>query len=254
MYHKEKKTNKNQLVFGIRAVMEAIESGKEIEKLLVQKGLRGELFQELYDMLKAHHIFFQQVPAQALNRITQKNHQGVIAYLSPISYASLEDEIPFLYEQGKTPFVLMLDRITDVRNFGALARSAECSGVDLIVLPARGSAIINEDAIKTSAGALHKIKVARVQNMKASLDFLKQSGLRVLGVSEHAEVAYYEQDMRPPTVVLLGSEEDGISEAYNPYLDAECKIPMAGTIASLNVSVAGGILMFEGLRQRTAKK
>lgn len=249
MYKKQKKS-KNQMVFGIRAVMEAIENGKEIEKLMVQKGLRGELYQSFYQLCKEHHIFFQHVPAQALNRITQKNHQGVIAYLSSISYADLEAEIPFLYEQGKVPFVLLLDRITDVRNFGAIARTAECSGVDVIVVPARGAALINEDAIKTSAGALHKVKVARVQNMKENLEFLKTSGLRVIGVSEQAKAAYYEQDMRSPTALMLGSEEDGISPAYMPYFDAFCKIPMVGTIGSLNVSVAAGILMFEVVKQR----
>ncbi len=253
MYKKDKKEKKerNQMVFGIRAVMEAINSGKEIEKLMVQKGLRGDLYHDFYQLLKEHHIFFQHVPVQALNRITRKNHQGVVAFLSPISYADLEAEIPVLYEQGKTPFVLLLDRVTDVRNFGAIARTAECSGVDIIVIPSRGAAIINEDAIKTSAGALHKIKVARVPNMKDSLEFLKQSGLRVIGVSEHAEKAYYNENMKEPLALMLGSEEDGISKAYMPYFDAFCKIPMAGTIASLNVSVAGGVLMFEVLRQRT---
>jgi 23S rRNA (guanosine2251-2'-O)-methyltransferase len=158
-----------------------------------------------------------------------------------------------LYEEGKNPFLLILDRITDVRNFGAIARTAECSGVDAIVVPSRGAATINEDAIKTSAGALHKINVCREDNLKETMEFLKNSGIKIFGISEKAEEYYYQEDFSGPVALMLGSEENGISEAYMRYLDGFLKIPMVGQIESLNVSVAGGILMFEVTKQRLLK-
>lgn len=245
-----KRQEKIQMVFGIRAIMEAIESGKEIEKLMIQNGLKGELYHEFFQLIKYHKIPFSNVPLQALNRITRKNHQGVIAYLSPITYQNIENLIPMLYEDGKNPFILLLDRITDVRNFGAIARTAECSGVDAIVVPSRGAATINEDAIKTSAGALHKIAVCREDNLKTTLEFIKNSGVKIYGISEKASNFYYNEDYTGPIALMLGSEENGISEAYMPFLDGFVKIPMSGQIESLNVSVAGGILMFEVTKQR----
>lgn len=241
---------KTQMVFGTRAIMEAIESGKEIEKLMIQNGLRGDLYQEFFQLIKYHDIPFSNVPIQALNRITRKNHQGIIAYLSPITYQNIENLVPMLYEDGKNPFLLILDRITDVRNFGAISRTAECSGVNAIIVPTRGAAIINEDAIKTSAGALHKIAVCREDNLKTTMEFLKNSGIRIFGVSEKADQYYYDEDFTGPVALMLGSEENGISEAYMQYLDGFIKIPMAGYIESLNVSVAGGITMFEVTKQR----
>ena len=238
------------MAFGIRAIMEAIESGKEMERLLIQNGLRGDLYHELFDLVKYHKIPYKNVPSQALDRITRKNHQGVIGYLSPIIYQSIENLIPMLYDKGKMPFLLILDRITDIRNFGAIARTAECSGVDAIIIPSRGAATINEDAIKTSAGALHKINVCREDNLKDTMEFLKNSGVKLYGVSEKADDYFYNADFKEPTAIMLGSEENGISEAYMKYLDGFIKIPMAGTIESLNVGVAGGIVMFEVLKQR----
>ncbi len=245
-----KHQDKTQMVFGIRAIMEAIESGKEIEKLLIQNGLRGELYHEFFQLIKYHKVPYSNVPLQALNRITRKNHQGVLAYLSPITYQSIENLIPMLYEEGKNPFLLILDRITDVRNFGAIARTAECSGVDAIVVPSRGAATINEDAIKTSAGALHKINVCREDNLKETMELIKNSGIKIFGISEKADDYYYQEDFSGPVALMLGSEENGISEAYMKYLDGFLKIPMVGQIDSLNVSVAGGILMFEVTKQR----
>ena len=249
-----KKQKDSQMAFGIRAIMEAIESGKEMERLLIQNGLRGELYHELFELMKYHKIPYKNVPAQALDRITRKNHQGVIGYLSPIVYQSIENLVPMLYDQGKMPFLLLVDRVTDVRNFGAIARTAECSGVDAIIIPSRGAATINEDAIKTSAGALHKITVCREDNLKNTMEFLKNSGIRIFGVSEKADDYFYDVDFKEPTAIMLGSEENGISEAYLKYLDGFIKIPMAGTIESLNVGVAGGIVMFEVLKQRLADK
>lgn len=242
---------KQQLIFGIRTLIEAIQDGKEIDKVFIQKGLRGELYMELYDLIKSNTVPYALVPVEKLNRLTRKNHQGVAAFISAINYHRIDQLIPSLYEQGKTPFILVLDRITDVRNFGAIARTAECSGVDAILLPARGGAAINSDAIKTSAGALHKIPVCRAQYLQDDLKYLKESGLKIIGVSEKADKTYYKESFKGPIALVLGSEEDGISDIYLPLLDEFVRIPMAGTIKSLNVSVAGGILMFEALKQRS---
>lgn len=239
-----------QMIFGLRAIIEAIQEGKEIDKVFIQKGLRGELYLELFALIKARDIPYSLVPIEKVNRFTRKNHQGVVAFTTSIEYQKIENLIPLLYEQGKVPFILVLDRITDVRNFGALARTAECAGVDAILIPARGGAAINADAIKTSAGALHKIPVCRAKYLQDDLRFLKESGLKIVGVSEKAQNAYFQQNYSGPIALMLGSEEDGISEAYLPLLNDFVKIPMLGTIESLNVSVAGGILMFEASKQR----
>lgn len=238
------------MIFGIRSLIEAIHEGKEIDKVFIQKGLKGDLYNELYQLVKKRGIPFSLVPIEKINRLTRKNHQGVVAFISSIQYQDIEQLIPMLYEQGKTPFILVLDRITDVRNFGALARTAECAGVDAILIPARGAAAINADAIKTSAGALHKIPVCRARFLQDDLKFLKESGLKIVGVSEKAKKAYYEETYNEPLALMLGSEEDGISDIYLPLLDEFVRIPMTGSIASLNVSVAGGILMFEASKHR----
>jgi len=238
------------MIFGIRSLIEAIHEGKEIDKVFIQKGLKGDLYNELYQLVKKRGVPFSLVPIEKINRLTRKNHQGVVAFISSIQYQDIEQLIPMLYEQGKTPFILVLDRITDVRNFGALARTAECAGVDAILIPARGAAAINADAIKTSAGALHKIPVCRARFLQDDLKFLKESGLKIVGVSEKAKKAYYEETYNEPLALMLGSEEDGISDVYLPLLDEFVRIPMTGSIASLNVSVAGGILMFEASKHR----
>ncbi len=242
--------DKQLMIFGIRTLIEAIQEGKEIDKVFIQKGLRGDLYPELYQLIKERNVPYSLVPPEKLNRFTRKNHQGVVAFISSITYHNIEQLIPLLYEEGKTPFILVLDRVTDVRNFGALARTAECAGVDAILIPARGGAAINADAVKTSAGALHKIPVCRAKYLQDDLKFLKESGLKIIGVSEKAEKAYFEETYKEPIALMMGSEEDGISDAYLPLLDAFVKIPMTGSIASLNVSVAGGILMFEASKQR----
>lgn len=242
--------DKQLMIFGIRTLIEAIQEGKEIDKVFIQKGLKGDLYPELYELIKERNVPYSLVPIEKLNRFTRKNHQGVVAFISSITYHNIEQLIPVLYEEGKTPFILVLDRVTDVRNFGALARTAECAGVDAILIPARGGAAINADAVKTSAGALHKIPVCRAKYLQDDLKFLKESGLKIIGVSEKAEKTYFEETYKEPIALVMGSEEDGISDAYLPLLDAFVKIPMTGSIASLNVSVAGGILMFEASKQR----
>ena len=188
-----------------------------------------------------------------MNRLTRKNHQGVVAFICPIEYQPLEKVVQMVFEDGRDPFILMLDRVTDVRNFGAIARTAYAAGVDAIVIPNHGSALINGDAMKTSAGALSLINVCRVENMKDAIDFLKASGLRVVGFTEKAHESFWQADLTGPLCVMMGSEEDGISPAYMPRLDGHLMIPMPGDIDSLNVSVATGIVCFEVVRQRNAE-
>ncbi len=242
--------DKQLFIFGIRTLIEAINEGKEIDKVFIQKGLRGDLYQELYQLIKEREIPYALVPIEKLNRLTRKNHQGVAAFISAIQYFKIDQLLPTLYEEGKTPFILVLDRVTDIRNFGALVRTAECAGVDAILIPARGAAAINADAVKTSAGALHKVPICRARFLQDDLKYLKESGLRIIGVSEKGKSTYFEKDFKAPLALVLGSEEDGISEAYLPLLDDFVNIPMKGSIASLNVGVAGGIVMFEVSKQR----
>ena len=246
----ERNENKNLMVFGIRPILEAIAAGKEIDKIFIQNALHGEHIGELKKMIAKYSIPFQYVPVEKLNRLTLKNHQGLVAYLSSITYYSVEDILPPIFEEGKTPLLLILDRITDVRNFGAIARNAECSGVNAIIIPSRGAAQINSDAMKTSAGALHKVPVCRVENLKTTIDFLKNSGLQIIACSEKAENYYYDLDLSLPTAIIMGSEEDGISSEYLKRADFKVKIPVLGEIASLNVSVASGIMLYEVIRQR----
>jgi len=243
---------KENLIFGIRPVIEAIEAGKEVDKILLQKGLRGELFQELYALVKENNIPLQVVPIDRLNRITRKNHQGVIAIISQISYYRLDQIMPGIYERGKTPLILILDHITDVRNFGAIARTAECSGVDAIIIPAKGAAAINEDSMKTSAGALNLIPVCRTDRLTDTVKFLQQSGLKVVAATEKASIDYDDEDLSVPMAIVMGSEDLGVSDQLLKFSDSLVKIPQAGEIGSLNVSVAAGILLFESLRQRKA--
>lgn len=239
-----------EIIFGTRAIIEAIRAGKEIDKLLIQKGLSNELMLELSKLASLHHIPVSKVPVEKLDSITKKNHQGAICFLSAITYASLDNIVSECFQQGKTPYVLLLDRITDVRNFGAIARTAECAGMHAIVIPGKGSAQINSDAMKTSAGALNFIPVCREPNLKETINYLKNSGIQVVACTEKAEKLIYEIDLKIPTAILLGSEEDGISPEYLKLASDAAQIPLAGEIGSLNVSVAGAVVIFEGIRQR----
>ena len=247
----------DNLIFGMRAVIEALEAGKDIEKILIQKGLSNELYNQLRQALKGQTVPIQFVPVEKLKRLTDqmtslgvKNHQGVIAYLTEINYYATEELLATVFEKGRIPLILIIDRVTDVRNFGAIARSAECAGVDFIIIPSRGAAQINGDAIKTSAGALHRLKVCREDNLKTTIEFLKESGLQIVSCHEKTETLIYEADYKKPTAIIVGSEENGISNEYLKRSDLQVKIPMAGKIASLNVSVASGIILFEALKQR----
>lgn len=242
--------NLENLIFGTRAVIEAINAGKEIDKIIIQKGLSNQLYSELRKAIKDLDIPIQIVPPEKINRITSKNHQGVLAFVSQITYYEVEDLLTDVFEKGKTPLVLILDRVTDVRNFGAIARSADCAGVDFIIIPSRGAAQINADAVKTSAGALNRMKVCRVDNLKNSIEYLKESGLQIIACHEKTTSYHFNADLTKPTAIIMGSEENGISNEYLKRSDMQVKIPMVGNIASLNVSVATGIILFEAVKQR----
>jgi 23S rRNA (guanosine2251-2'-O)-methyltransferase len=241
---------KDQLIFGIRPVLEAVSAGKEIDKILLQKGLRGELYHELMGVVKEYNIPLQTVPIDRLNRITRKNHQGVIAFISRVTYQDIEQVMPMIFESAEVPLILVLDHITDVRNFGAIARTAEVSGVHAILIPSRGSAAINEDAMKTSAGALNVIPVCRTDSLAASVKFLKDSGLKIVSATEKGSMYYDEDDLDLPLAIVMGSEDTGVSERLLKLSDTLLKIPQKGKIESLNVSVAAGVILFEALRQR----
>ena len=238
------------MIFGIRAVIEAVEAGKDIDKVMVKRELSGELFKELQEVLRQYEIPMQKVPLERIDRITRKNHQGVIAFTSAVTYQKLEQIIPFLYEQGQNPFILILDGITDVRNFGAIARTCEVAGVDAIVIPSRGSVTVNADAIKTSAGALHTLPVCRENSLKEAITFLIYSGLKVCAASEKGMKNYTEVDYSDPIAIIMGAEDFGVSPENLRIADELVKIPQFGNIQSLNVSVAAGVLIYEVIRQR----
>lgn len=235
---------------GIHPVLEAIQSGKEIEKILIRRGLKNESVAEIYKICSERNIPIQEVPEEKLNRVTLKPHQGIIAFLGLIEYQNIENIVPLLFEQGKNPLIVILDRITDVRNVGAICRSALCSGAQAVVVPSRGSAQINEDAIKSSAGAIHQIPICRSYNLKETIQFLKNSGLKIVGVTEKTNTILYKEDFSGPLVLILGSEEDGISPEYLKLCDTTVKIPITGPVESLNVSVATAVALFEVVRQR----
>lgn len=243
-------TRYENAIFGLRPIIEAIQAGKEIDTLFIQKGLKNELFQELWQLVRSHKVNYKHVPVEKLNRLTRKNHQGVFAFISPVSFHKTDHVIQEVFERGETPLFLILDRVTDVRNFGAIVRTAECSGVHAVIVPEKGSAAINGDALKTSAGALHNIPICREFNLKATIEYLKNCGLQMVGCTEKTDDMIYAPDYSVPTAIIMGSEEDGISPEYLKLCDHKAKIPMSGTIGSLNVSVSAGVILYEAVRQR----
>jgi len=242
--------SKNNVVFGIRAILEAIQSGKSIEKIIVKPGLQGELYNELFKEINKHNIPVQKVPPERLHHYSTGNHQGVIALISPVDYQNLEVLISNAIQEGREPLILVLDGITDVRNFGAIARTAECAGVEAIVIPEKGSAPINGDAIKTSAGALYRIPVCRVPKLWYSMKFLKETGFQIIGASEKGNTDYRDSDFKGKTAIVMGAEDKGISSQIQKMCDVLVSIPLKGEIGSLNVSVAAGILLFEAQKDR----
>jgi 23S rRNA (guanosine2251-2'-O)-methyltransferase len=244
------KEKASQYIFGIRPIAEAINTGKEISKVFIRRNLQGDLFSGLFQKIRETGIPFQFVPPEKLNRMVHGNHQGIVAQLSLIEYKNLEEIIQRTFEEGRDPLVIILDQITDVRNFGAIARTAECAGVDVIVIPEKNSASISPDAIKTSAGALNRIAVSRVKNLSSAITFLSESGILTIAAAEKAKEYYYTTDLRGPLAILMGSEEYGIDPRLLDMADKKVAIPLKGSIESLNVSVALGIIIFEVLRQR----
>ena len=241
---------KKELIYGTRAVIEAIRAGRDIENILIQKGVRNDLITELIDTARKNNLTFSFVPEQKLAGLTGKNHQGVIALLSSVHFESLENIVHSSFANGVDPFILILDRITDVRNFGAIARTAETAGVHAIVVPLKGSAPVSADAMKTSAGALNFIRVCRSKNLKLTIRDLKNSGVKVVACTERASELIFKTDLSGPLALIFGSEEDGISPELLKEADYLAAIPMAGEIHSLNVSVATGIALFEAVRQK----
>jgi 23S rRNA (guanosine2251-2'-O)-methyltransferase len=240
--------SKPDIVFGIQSVLETLRAGKEIDRLLVQREL-GNI--EVLEFARLRGVPVQKVPAEKLDRITRKNHQGVIAFVAAVHYAQLDNIVADVFERGLTPLLLLLDRVTDVRNFGAIARTAEAAGVHALVIPTKGAAQINADAMKTSSGALNFLPVCREEELTQTVRRLRESGIQVVACTEKVTETIYEIDFTGPTAVILGSEEDGISEDLLRLADALGCIPMQGRVGSLNVSVANGVVLYEALRQRS---
>ncbi len=241
----------NNIIFGIRPIIEAVKAGKEIDKVLIRKDLSGDLISELTTELRKNDIQIQYVPIERIDKISKGNNtQGVIAYISPVSYYEAEDILIEVKEDGKVPFFIILDSITDVRNFGAIARTAECLGVNAIIIPQHNSVRITEDAIKTSAGALFNIPVCRENNLTDCIMMLQQSGVKVVAATEKAAKSMTEINYNSPLAIVLGSEDLGISKSILKRADELVKIPMTGKTQSLNVSVSAGIFIYEVMRQR----
>ena len=238
-------------IFGLRAVIEAIKAGKQIDRLLIKQGLQGSLYHELMTEVKTHNIVYQIVPLERIELVTRKNHQGVLAWLSVIEFQYIANLLPMIYEKGDDPLIIALDGVSDVRNFGAIVRTAECLGAHGIIIPEKGSARITADAVKTSAGALHSFPVCREKSIVRSIEFLKDSGLKVISAAEKSGITASEAPLTGPAVLILGSEDKGISRELIALSDHQIMIPMTGAIGSLNVSVAAGILLYEMVRQRS---
>ena len=259
MYNKNfgpRKSSENnvEFIFGVRAVLEAVLAGKDIDKVLIKKDLETELTKELFEALRGTRIPVQRVPIEKLNRVTMKNHQGVVAYISAITYQHLEDIVPTLYEEGETPFIVLLDGLTDVRNFGAIARTCECAGVHAIIIPQTDSVSVNADAVKTSAGALLTLPVCREYSIREAIVFLKNSGVHVIAATEKASDNYTEADYSGPVAIVMGAEDTGIANENIKICDELVQIPILGKIGSLNVSVAAGVLMYEAIKHRSEVK
>ena len=242
---------KQEYIFGIRAVMEAIQQGKEIDKVMLKQGTRGELFQSLFALIRENNIPFQYVPDEVFKPVADRNHQGVLTEVSPVAYQDLNEVFDAVEARGEVPFILILDRITDVRNFGAIARSAACAGVHAIVIPNKNSAKISSDAIKTSAGALYHIPVCRILNLKKLVRELKfDRKIYVYAATEKATELYTGADMTLPLAIVMGAEDKGIDEGILNIVNQQIKIPLKGEIESLNVSAAAAVMLFEVVRQR----
>ena len=243
--------NEVSKIFGLRAVIEAINSGKTISKVFLQKDLSGHLFSELNTLIKKHNIASSFVPVEKLNRLSKNsNHQGVVAQTSAIDFIDLEDLIADTLEKNTTPLFLLLDKISDVRNFGAIIRTAECTGVDGIIIQKKGGAPVNGDTIKTSAGAVFKVPICKVDHIKDAVFYMQASGIKVIAATEKTENTLYDVSFKEPCAIIMGSEDRGINPSILKVVDDKAKLPLLGDIESLNVSVACGAFLYEAVRQR----
>ncbi|GAA3616433.1 23S rRNA (guanosine(2251)-2'-O)-methyltransferase RlmB [Flavivirga amylovorans] len=237
-------------IFGIRAIIEAINAGETIDKVFLQKGLKGELFSELETILRKNAINSSYVPVEKLNRLTRKNHQGAVAQISPIAFHEMETLVLSVLESGKTPLFLLLDQLSDVRNFGAIIRTAECTGVDGIIIQKKGGAPVNGDTIKTSAGAVFKVPICKVDHIKDAVFYMQASGINVIAATEKTNNTLYDVSFKESCAIIMGSEGRGINPSTLKVVDAKAKLPILGDIESLNVSVACGAFLYEAVRQR----
>lgn len=248
--YKTHRVPEKQMIFGIRAILEAIEAGKDFDKIFLRRDMSSDLGRQLIAKLNGVPTPIVRVPVEKLNQMTDKNHQGAIAFISPIQFSNIETLIPTLFEEGKTPTIVVLDGVTDVRNIGAIARTCSCTGVDALLIPNRGTASITADAIKTSAGALHTLPVCRTDNLSQTIKYLRDCGLQVIAATEHTSTNYTKADFKQPLALVMGSEDVGISDDILKLATQKVRIPMQGTIESLNVSVAAGVILYEIVRQR----
>ncbi|WP_396142499.1 23S rRNA (guanosine(2251)-2'-O)-methyltransferase RlmB [Flavobacterium sp.] len=241
---------KDNQIFGIRAIIEAINAKKEIDKVFVQKEAQGDLMQDLMKTMKRNNINFSYVPVEKLNRLTPNNHQGAVATIAPISFVSLETLVESVIETGKKPLFLILDQLSDARNFGAIIRTAECTGVDGIIIQKQGSAPVNGDTVKTSAGAVFNVPICKVDHIKDAIFYLQGSGIKTVAATEKTESHIYDINLNEGVAIIMGSEDRGVNPSVLKIVDEKAKLPMFGTIESLNVSVACGAFLYEALRQR----
>lgn len=245
---------KSDMIYGTRSVIEAVNAGKPIEKIMIQSGLNNDLVKELINVARSRQVPVTFVPQEKLKRLSSKNHQGVICLVSAVTFGSLDNIVHRAFSEGRDPLLMILDRITDVRNFGAIARTAECAGIDALIIPEKGSAPVTSDAMKTSAGALNHIPVCRERDLKKTLKFLRESGVRIVACTEKTKTNLWDISLRGPIALILGSEEDGISQELIREADDLAAIPLKGKIGSLNVSVAAGVAIYEVIRQQGSGK
>jgi 23S rRNA (guanosine2251-2'-O)-methyltransferase len=242
---------KGHQIFGIRAIIEAIQAGKEIDKVFIQKDAQGELMKDLMKVMKRAGVNFSYVPVEKLNKLTPNNHQGAVATIAPVSFNNLETLIETVMESGKTPLFLILDQISDARNFGAIIRTAECTGVDGIIIQKQGAAPVNGDTVKTSAGAVFNVPICKVEHIKDAIFHLQGSGIKTIAATEKTDQNIYDLSLNEPIAIIMGSEDRGVNPSVLKIVDEKAKLPMFGTIASLNVSVACGAFLYETVRQRS---
>ena len=246
---------KEHLIFGIRAIIEAIQSGAAVDKVFIQKEISGELMKDLMKVMKRASVNFSYVPVEKLNRLTPNNHQGAVATISPIGFIELEHLVEATVSRtevtGKAPLFLILDQLSDARNFGAIIRTAECTGVDGIIIQKSGSAPVNGDTVKTSAGAVFNVPICKVEHIKDAIFYLQGSGIKTVAATEKTDQNLYDINLKEGIAIIMGSEDRGINPSVLKIVDEKVKLPMFGTIGSLNVSVACGAFLYEAVRQRS---